>query len=249
MGQGFGAKLLTVEEVGPVSAALQIHDPCAVCSPECLLYGLRAAEFPAPAFQHVRYATHETLFHRDDPCSRRIFLICSGIVGCFWGERRPEKRCLEIRGPHDWVGAECWGHKVWTCEARTLKDVSGWWIEQDEWLKLIRRWEVHDRYWKREIEHLRRLHEWQVVLAHGSVRARVAWQLLQLAERFGRAGSEGIFVPLYLTQEQQAELAGATRPRVSMAIEHFQGQGWLSCERTGFWIKDREALAKQSRES
>ncbi len=175
-------------------------------------------------------------------------MICKGLVGCLWGERRPEKRSLEVLGPGDWLGSECCRQGEEGCEARALTWISGWWVRAAEWFELVRRPWIQERFLQRQSERLYQLHSWQVVLAHGSVRARMAWQLLQLAGRFGESKPEGLFVPLYLTQEQQAELAGATRPRVWMAVKHFQDQGWLSWQADGFWIKDREALTKQSRE-
>lgn len=105
------------------------------------------------------------------------------------------------------------------------------------------------------MEHLRkrlqRQHEWQLVLARGSVRARVAWQLLDLAERFGeqdeRTGE--VFVAIALTQRQKAQLCGASRARVWQALEEFTSKRWLICSSWGFWVRDKEALRQQSREA
>lgn len=218
----------------------------------CLLHELKPEEFQAPAFRCVRYSPGQALFNRGDPCHTRVFNVCTRLVGCFWGEGRLGKRCLEIRRPQDWVGSECWSNELWICEGRALTEVSGWWVRKAEWLELVHRWETYQRFLRRQRERLRHLHEWQVVLAHGSVRARVAWWLLRLAEWVGveraNPGDKGIFVPLRLTQEQQAELVGASRPAVSQALKSFQEQGWLVCDRAGYWIRDREALAKQGRE-
>jgi len=218
------------------------------CSEACLFYGWREDELQEPTFHKASYAPHQVLFNRDDPCHSRVFVICTGLIGCYWGESRPGKGCLEVLGSQDWVGGECWRDEVWVCEARALTEASGWWVKQAQWFELMLQRGNHQRCLQRQTERLRRLHQWQVVLAHGSVRARMAWQLLQLAERFGEAKPEGLSVPLYLTEAQEADLAGATRPSVAKAIGYFRKEGWLVCERTGFKIKDRAALAEQSRE-
>lgn len=99
------------------------------------------------------------------------------------------------------------------CRACSLADTLGWWISEAQWLALLCHPTVSERFWQRQSQRLRDLYQWQVMLARGSVRARVAWQLLHLAERFGQAGQNGeIFVPVHLPQEQQALLVGATRP-------------------------------------
>jgi|GEM_PF-1382305 len=220
------------------------------CPPECLLHDLDGLdEAQAQGFRRACYPAHRVLFEQDDPCHKRIFLLCTGLIGRWWGQGELEKHCLEILGPGDWLGSECWQDDAWICRAYSLTDTSGWWVSEAQWLALLRHPGVLERFWRRQNQRLQDLHCWQVLLARGSVRARVAWQLLHLAERFGQASQTGeIFVAVHLTHEQQAMLVGATRPMVWKALQHFQQQGWLVCALSGFWIKNKEALISVSYE-
>jgi CRP-like cAMP-binding protein len=173
-------------------------------------------------------------------------MICQGAVGIYWGEL--EKQRLEILGAGNWIGEGYWSNGVWACEVRALTEVAGWWIEQAKWRELLRSVAVQELYERRRAEQDRERHEWEVVLAHGSVRARLAWQFLDLAKRFGESRPGGIWIALPLTQEQQAKLVGAARQTVAQALKHFYEQGWVKCEHRGFWVCHRVKLVEQSYE-
>ena len=56
---------------------------------------------------------------------------------------------------------------------------------------------------------------------------RVAKALLDLSSRFGRPAEDGILVAHDLTQEELAQLVGASRETVNKALADFAGRGWL----------------------
>jgi CRP-like cAMP-binding protein len=128
--------------------------------------------------------------------------------------------------------------------------VCGHWVKRAQWLELLRNPIAEERLVNCMCQRLRRQREWQLVLAHGSVRARLAWQLVDLAQHFGeREGqTQEIFVPIVLTQEQQAQLIGATRARLWEARREFEHNRWLICGPEGFWVRNEEALQRQSLE-
>ncbi len=206
------------------------------CTKDCLLEGIVSAQLPARRSYYLGEQLH---------CQNGLFVICRGPVGCLWGAR--EKSCLEILGPGDlWEG---WGGG---CQAQALGEVQGHWIKQAQWLELLHdNLIVEARFVGYVQRRLQRLHEWQLMLARGSVRARLAWQLAYLAQRFGKqdARTAGeVFVPIVLTEQQQAQLCGATRPRVCGVLREFERQHLLVCGREGFWVRDLEALKHQSYE-
>ena len=59
------------------------------------------------------------------------------------------------------------------------------------------------------------------------INARVAYFFWHLAERWGHTTREGIAIPLRLTHEQIAELIGAERPSVSIALQGLHDEGFL----------------------
>ena len=56
---------------------------------------------------------------------------------------------------------------------------------------------------------------------------RVAKNLLDLATRFGSRNDGGLHVPHDLTQEELAQLVGASRETVNKALADFAARGWL----------------------
>jgi CRP-like cAMP-binding protein len=123
-------------------------------------------------------------------------------------------------------------------------------LGRGQWLELLRHPAVQERFLEYTRRRWQRQREWQLVLGYGSVRARVAWQLTDLAQRFGERDEQKqeIFVPVNLTQEQQAQLVGATRARVCEALREFERKRWLVCGHEGFLVRDEGVLRQQSLE-
>ena len=96
-------------------------------------------------------------------------------------------------------------------------------------------------------QRLRRTNDVLADLVFSDVPARVAKAILQLAERFGQATPEGIHVMHDLTQEELAQLVGASRETVNKALADFSGRGWLRIESRAVVIKDIEGLTRRAK--
>jgi CRP/FNR family transcriptional regulator, cyclic AMP receptor protein len=96
-------------------------------------------------------------------------------------------------------------------------------------------------------QRLRRTNDVLADLVFSDVPARVAKAILQLAERFGQTTHEGIHVMHDLTQEELAQLVGASRETVNKALADFAGRGWLRIESRAVVIKDIEGLTRRAR--
>ena len=79
------------------------------------------------------------------------------------------------------------------------------------------------------------------------VPGRVAKQLLQLAQKFGSVDSGQLRVTHDLTQEELAQLVGASRETVNKALADFASRGWLRLEGKSVVILDRDRLARRAR--
>src|SRR6202012_5749468 len=79
------------------------------------------------------------------------------------------------------------------------------------------------------------------------VPGRVAKELLQLAQRFGSVEGGQLRVTHDLTQEELAQLVGASRETVNKALADFAGPGWLRVASKSVVILDRERLARRAR--
>lgn len=96
-------------------------------------------------------------------------------------------------------------------------------------------------------QRLRRTNEAMADLVFSDVPGRVAKALLDLAERFGDAESDGVRVHHDLTQEELAQLVGASRETVNKALSEFANRGWLRLEGRTVLLLDRERLARRAR--
>lgn len=94
---------------------------------------------------------------------------------------------------------------------------------------------------------LRRTNEVVGDMVFSDVPGRVSKALLDLAERFGRETDEGIHVNHDLTQEELAQLVGASRETVNKALADFASRGWLRLEPRSVTITDLERLQRRSR--
>jgi len=79
------------------------------------------------------------------------------------------------------------------------------------------------------------------------VPGRVAKQLLLLAQRFGTREGEAMRVTHDLTQEEIAQLVGASRETVNKALADFAHRGWIRLEGKSVLISDSERMARRAR--
>ena len=63
-----------------------------------------------------------------------------------------------------------------------------------------------------------------------------------LAERWGKVGTEGVYVTLPLTHEVLAMLIGAHRPTVTIALQRLTRAGFLIRERSDRWLLTNRAI-------
>ena len=94
---------------------------------------------------------------------------------------------------------------------------------------------------------LRRTNDVLADLVFTDVPGRVAKALLDLADRFGRPVEEGIMVAHDLTQEELAQLVGASRETVNKALADFASRGWLRLEARAVLLLDVERLKRRAR--
>ena len=96
-------------------------------------------------------------------------------------------------------------------------------------------------------QRLRRTNEAVGDLVFSDVPGRVAKALIDLGERFGKKTGEGLFVHHDLTQEELAQLVGASRETVNKALADFAGRNWLKLDGRAVLITDFERLSKRSK--
>jgi CRP/FNR family transcriptional regulator, cyclic AMP receptor protein len=94
---------------------------------------------------------------------------------------------------------------------------------------------------------LRRANDVVADLVFTDVPGRVAKNLLDLADRFGEQERDGLHVHHDLTQEELAQLVGASRETVNKALADFAARGWLQISARSVLILDSERLRRRAR--
>ena len=94
---------------------------------------------------------------------------------------------------------------------------------------------------------LRRTNDVVADLVFSDVPGRVAKALLDLSTRFGQQADDGVHVHHDLTQEELAQLVGASRETVNKALADFANRGWLRLEPRSVVLTDVERLRHRSR--
>lgn len=70
----------------------------------------------------------------------------------------------------------------------------------------------------------------------GGLELRVLALMWHLADRFGRVERDGVVIPVRLTHEMLARLAGAQRPSVTTALSRLKRQGLVRRRTGGCWV-------------
>jgi CRP/FNR family transcriptional regulator, cyclic AMP receptor protein len=96
-------------------------------------------------------------------------------------------------------------------------------------------------------QRLRRTNEAKADLVFTDVPGRVAKALLDLAEKFGIPEAGGTRVRHDLTQEELAQLVGASRETVNKALSEFAHRGWLRIDGRSVLLLDPDRLARRAR--
>ncbi|KUG51840.1 Crp/Fnr family transcriptional regulator [Serinicoccus chungangensis] len=94
---------------------------------------------------------------------------------------------------------------------------------------------------------LRKTNEGLSDLVFTDVPGRVAKALLDLSDRFGRRSEAGIVVSHDLTQEELAQLVGASRETVNKALADFAQRGWVTLGAKAVTLMDLDRLRRRAR--
>ncbi|MDR1294018.1 MAG: Crp/Fnr family transcriptional regulator [Bifidobacteriaceae bacterium] len=94
---------------------------------------------------------------------------------------------------------------------------------------------------------LRRTNEVIGDLVFCDVPGRVARTILDLSQRFGIPEDKGIYVRHDLTQEELAQLVGASRETVNKALSGFAQRGWIRLDGRALSVMDLERLRRRAK--
>jgi CRP/FNR family cyclic AMP-dependent transcriptional regulator len=196
----------------------------------------------------VKLARGEVLFREGDE-GDRVYVVIAGKIKL--GRTSPDGRenLLALLGPSQMFGELSLfdpGPRSATVTAVTDTTLFG--LGHTDLLPwLTGRPEVARGLLLHVAQRLRRSNDTLADLVFSDVPGRVAKQLLDLSTRFGVVSDEGVRVVHDLTQEELAQLVGASRETVNKALADFAGRGWLRLEQRSVVLLDIERLRRRAR--
>lgn len=198
--------------------------------------------------QPVDFPRGYVIFNEGEP-GDRLFIIISGKIKI--GRRSADGRenLLTIMGPSDMFGElSIFDPGPRTSTATTVTEVRAVSMDRASLLAWIdHRPEISQQLLRVLARRLRRTNNNLADLIFTDVPGRVAKALLQLAQRFGTQEAGSLRVTHDLTQEEIAQLVGASRETVNKALADFASRGWLRLEGKTVLILDPERLARRAR--
>lgn len=195
----------------------------------------------------VRLNRGEILFAEGEP-GDRLYVILDGKIKIGQTSSDGRESLQAVLGPGEMFGELSLfdpGFRQSTATALTEARLIGL-GNQDLKPWLTGRPEVASALLQALARRLRRTNEAMADLVFSDVPGRVAKALLDLAEKFGEAGPDGVIVHHDMTQEELAQLVGASRETVNKALADFTHRGWIHLESRAVVLLERERLEKRA---
>jgi CRP-like cAMP-binding protein len=200
------------------------------------------------SMENITIAKGDVLFH-EGQLGDRMYIITGGKVKL--GHTAPDGResILAILGPGELLGElSLFDPGPRTATAIALTDLTALGLGH----AALRPWltgrpEVAESLLQALARRLRRTNEALADLVFSDVPGRVAKALLELGDKFGQQMPDGVHVTHDMTQEELAQLVGASRETVNKALADFATRGWIRLESRSVVLIDTERLARRSR--
>ncbi|MEO6791954.1 MAG: Crp/Fnr family transcriptional regulator [Ornithinibacter sp.] len=190
----------------------------------------------------------DVLFHEGDP-GDRLYVIGEGKIKLGRSSSDGRENLLAILGPGEMFGElSLFDPGPRTATATAIAETQVLSMSHQQLGEFLReRPGVATTLLAALARRLRRTNESLADLVFTDVPGRVAKALLDLAGRFGRPVDEGVMVAHDLTQEELAQLVGASRETVNKALADFAARGWLRLEARAVLLQDVERLRRRAR--
>jgi CRP-like cAMP-binding protein len=207
-----------------------------------------AADALRASMNLVKLRKGQSLFKEGDD-GDHLFVVSSGKVKLGTKSVDGRENLLMILGPGDMFGElSLFDSGPRTATATAVTDSKLLALGQDKVIPWVKEHpEVSLQLLARLASRLRRTNEVVGDLVFSDVPGRVAKALIDLGVKFGDKRTEGLFVNHDLTQEELAQLVGASRETVNKALADFAQRGWLRLEARSVMILDYERLLKRGR--
>lgn len=190
----------------------------------------------------------EVLFEEGDP-GNRLYIITEGKVKLGHTSSDGRENLLAVLGPGEIIGElTLFDPGPRSTTATAVSPVTLLHLDHADLVVTLDTNPTMSKHMLRALaRRLRRTNESLADLVFSDVPGRVAKALLDLADRFGSSTDEGVHVPHDLTQEELAQLVGASRETVNKSLADFVSRGWIQLEGRAVTLLDLDRLARRAR--
>jgi len=196
----------------------------------------------------VKVSKGNTLFKEGD-AGDRLFVVVEGKLKLGTSSIDGRENLLSILGPGDMFGElSLFDPGPRTTTATAVTDARVLALAHDQVIGLVTQHpQVSLELLARLAQRLRRTNEVLADLVFSDVPGRVAKALMDLGSRFGVQKDDGLHVNHDLTQEELAQLVGASRETVNKALADFAARSWVRLEPRAVVVLDYERLSKRGK--
>jgi CRP/FNR family transcriptional regulator len=192
-------------------------------------------------------ARGHVVFHEGD-AGDRLFVVLDGKVKISRAAADGRENLLALLGAAEMFGElSLFDPRPRTASATTVTTSTLASLDHDDLRPLLfERPGVAVQLLKALAQRLRRTNEAMADLVFTDVPGRVAKALLDLSAKFGEPEDGATRVRHDLTQEELAQLVGASRETVNKALSEFAHRGWLHVDGRSVLLLDPERLARRA---
>ena len=196
----------------------------------------------------IDFPRGHTIFAEDEP-GDRLYIIISGKVKMVCRSPEGRENLLTIHGASDMFGElSVFDPGARTSSAITVTEVRAVSMDRAAWRAWIAAQpQIAEQLLGVLARRLRRTDDHLANLIFTDVPGRVAKQLLALGQRFGIEQDGGLRVTHDLTQEEIAQLVGASRETVNKSLADFAQRGWIRLDGKSVLICNSGRLARRAR--
>jgi CRP-like cAMP-binding protein len=195
----------------------------------------------------LRLRRGRVLFHEGE-IGDRLYVICEGKIKLGRSSGDGRANLLSLLGPGDMFGElSLFDPGPRSASATAVTDSCLYALSHSDlrpWLR--QRPEVGLSLLRQLSQRLRRSTEVVGDLVFHDTPRRVAKVLLELSTRFGVPSEDGVYVGHDLTQEELAQLVGASRETINKVLADFAGRGWLQPTARAVVLRDVERLQRRA---
>lgn len=177
-----------------------------------------------------------------------IFCVKTGVIKVYKTASNGKEQILYLAKEGDFLGYHALlGEENYSNSATVIKDAKICFIPKEAFLSsMVKNLDFFRRITKQLSHELGIMEEKLIDASQKSIRERLAFLLLQLANTYGVDGGEHQQIELSLSREEIAGMVGTATESVIRLLSEFKKDGLIELEGKKIRIKDKKGLVRLS---